>query len=188
MQFRNLVLSATLALPLLGWAPAMQTPGLSRGESGLRVVIEGRGEFIIRLRDDKAPQAAGRIQSLAKDGFYDGQRFFKVVKQPKPFLVQLGDPNSKTKAMDDPSLGTYQSGTRIPYENSGLKHERGSVGLARLSENRNSGDSQFYIMLDSAPFLDGQYTVFGSVVSGMDVVNRIELGDRVARVQAISGQ
>lgn len=182
---RSLMLLAVISIPLFGFGPSPQAAGLARGQVGIRVSIEGKGDVIIRLAEDKAPQATARIRKLAADGFYDAQRFFKVVRQPKPFLVQCGDPNSRSKSMDDSSLGTYSSGVKVPYENSGLKHERGAVGLARLADNKNSGDSQFYIMLDSAPFLDGQYTVFGSVVSGMDVVNRIELGDKISRVSVV---
>lgn len=175
--------TAALSLGLLAMLPGF-APSTPRADANptLRVVVEGKGTIVIRLHADKAPNASNRIRSLASDGFYDGQRFFKVTRQPRPFLVQMGDPNSRTLAMDDPSLGTWRSGTRIAYESSGLKHVRGAVGLARLPDNRNSGDTQFYIMLDSAPFLDGQYTVFGMVESGMDVVDKIELGDRITRV------
>ena len=174
-----------VAIPLMGFGPSPQAAGLARGQVGIKVSVEGKGDIVIRLAEDKAPQACARIRKLAGDSFYDGQRFFKVVRQPKPFLVQCGDPNSRNKPMDDSSLGTYSSGTKVPYENSGLKHERGAVGLARLADNKNSGDSQFYIMLDNAPFLDGQYTVFGNVVSGMDVVNNIQLGDKITRVSVV---
>lgn len=185
---RRSILLIPAFLLIAGFAPAPQAPGLKAGETGLRVQIEGKGEVVIFMDAAKAPQAVARIRSLASDGFYDGQRFFRVVRQPRPFLVQVGDPNSRTKPMDDPSLGTYQSGTRVPFENSGLKNVRGAVGLARLAENRNSGDSQFYILLDDAPFLDGQYTVFGRVVSGMEVVDKIELGDKVRSVTVVSGR
>lgn len=173
-------------IPLLGLTPEPQAAGLARGQVGLRLSIEGKGDVIIRLEEVKAPQATARIKKLASEQFYDGQRFFKVVKQPKPFLVQCGDPNSRTKPMDDSALGTWSSGTRIPYEANDLKHGRGAVGLARLSSNKNTGDSQFYIMLDNAPFLDGQYTVFGQVVSGMEVVDKITLGDKIKSVSVVS--
>ena len=175
-----------VSLPLMGLAPEPQAAGLSRGQVGLRVSIEGKGDVVIRLDEGKAPQACARIKSLAAGQFYDGQKFFKVVKQPKPFLVQCGDPNSRTKPMDDSSLGTWSSGTKIPYEPNDLKHVRGAVGLARLSSNKNTGDSQFYIMLDNAPFLDSQYTVFGQVVSGMDIVDKIALGDKIRSVSVVS--
>ncbi len=148
----------------------------------LRLQIEGKGEVVIALRPSEAPLTSARDMSLADEGFYNGQRFHKVVKTPKPFLVQIGDPNSKTKPATDPSLGSYQSGTKIPMEKNQLKHLRGAVGFARLDADRNSGDTQFYILLGDYGFLDGQYTVFGNVTQGMDVVDRIAQGDRMTRV------
>ncbi len=183
---RLLPVLVVATVPLLGFAPEPQAAGLSRGQVGLRIIIEGKGDVVIRLEEGKAPQATARIKNLASGQFYDGQRFFKVVRQPKPFLVQCGDPNSRSKPMDDPSLGSWSSGTKVPYEANDLKHVRGAVGLARLSSNKNTGDSQFYIMLDNAPFLDGQYTVFGQVVSGMDVVDKIALGDKIRSVAVVS--
>jgi cyclophilin family peptidyl-prolyl cis-trans isomerase len=177
--------SATIVLSLACAGMPWQSSPLVAGESGIKMVVEGKGEIIIKFYGKEAPEASKRILKLAKDGFYDAQTFFKVVKSPRPFLVQFGDPNSKSKPADDPSLGTYASGTKIAYENSGFKHVRGAVGLARLPENRNTGDTQFYIMLDSAPFLDGQYTVFGNVVKGMEVVDKISQGDKVTTVSAI---
>lgn len=102
-------------------------------------------------------------------------------------MARTGDPNSKTKKMGDPSLGTYSTGTKIPYEETGFKHVEGAVGMGRLPEDKNSGDCQFYIMLGQSGFLDGQYTVFGQVVSGLDVLRKIELGDRITSVSVVKG-
>lgn len=172
-----MILSALLAVSLtsIGSPAPVAVPSL-------RLQIEGKGEIVITLRPSEAPLTCARVISLAEDGFYTGQRFHKVVKTPKPFLIQIGDPNSKTKPATDPSLGSYQSGTKIPMEKNQLKHLRGAVGFARLDADRNSGDTQFYILLGDYGFLDGQYTVFGNVTQGMDVVDRIAQGDRMTRV------
>lgn len=172
-----MILSALLAVSLtsIGSPAPVADPSL-------RLQIEGKGEIVITLRPSEAPLTCARVISLAEDGFYTGQRFHKVVKTPKPFLIQIGDPNSKTKPATDPSLGSYQSGTKIPMEKNQLKHLRGAVGFARLDADRNSGDTQFYILLGDYGFLDGQYTVFGNVTQGMDVVDRIAQGDRMTRV------
>ncbi|MBN8691514.1 MAG: peptidylprolyl isomerase [Armatimonadetes bacterium] len=179
---RNLLLLSSVIL-----VTSANSALMPRAESlTLQIKMESGGTIAIKLNSTGAPKAVERITSLAKSGFYDGQKFFKVVKSPKPFLVQFGDPNSRNKSMDDPDLGKYKTGVQVPFEDSGLKHVRGAVGLARLGENKNSGDTQFYIMLDSAPFLDGQYTVFGNVSSGMNVVDGIKPGDTVVSVKVVS--
>lgn len=148
--------------------------------------IAGRGSVYIKLHTKEAPKTTSQIIRLVQNGFYNGQRFFKVDKSPKPFLVQTGDPASRDAGnIGKPTLGTGGSGTRVAYEDSGFLNETGAVGLSTMPNNRDSGDSQFYILLGNFPFLDGSYTVFGKVVQGMDVVNRIERGDVItsARIQ-----
>ncbi len=147
----------------------------------LRLQIAGKGTIVIRLYPDKAPKAVAHIAKLAKDGFYDGLRFHRVEKTPRPYLVQVGDPQSRDGKLDAADMGTKGTGVKIPYENSGLTNLVGAVGLARLGENRDSGDSQFYILLGAQSFLDGNYTVFGKVVDGMEVVQKIEKGDRIEK-------
>ena len=154
----------------------------------LRIAVEGRGNIVIKLFTREAPKTTAQIIRLAKQGFYDGQRFHKVVRSPKPFIIQLGAPGSRSKSMDDASLANEGSGSTVPYEDSGYKHnEVGMVGLAAPQNNRNGGDSQFYILLDPNTFLDGNYTVFGKVVQGMDILNKIEKGDRVVSVTVVGG-
>lgn len=157
------------------------------GQTALVLSIEGRGQVAILLHTKEAPKTTTQIIKLAQSGFYDGQKFFRVVKSPKPFLVQTGDPASKTKSADDPSLGSGGSGTRVPYEESGFPNVEGAVGLSALPKDRDSGDSQFYILIGPAKFLDGSYTVFGKVVSGMDIVRAIELGDKVTSATIVRG-
>ncbi len=157
------------------------------GETALILDIKNRGQVAILLFTKQAPKTTSQIIRLASDGFYNGQKFFKVVKQPRPFLIQTGDPGTKNKAIDDPKIGQGGSGTRVPYEDSGIPNVEGSVGLSTLPNDRDSGDSQFYILLGPAKFLDGSYTVFGKVVSGMDVVRSVELGDQVTSASIIRG-
>ncbi len=158
------------------------------GESVLRLEIEGRGNVFILLHTKQAPRTTAHISRLAQQGFYNGQRFHEVIRSPRPYLVRLGDPLSKDASkLDDAAMGSGGSGARIPYENSGLSHEAGAVGLATLRDDKNAGDSQFYIMLAPAKFLDGNYTVFGKVVAGMEVVGRVQKGDVVVSVRVVSG-
>lgn len=157
------------------------------GQTALVLDIQKRGQIVILLHTDKAPKTTAQVIRLAQSGFYNGQKFFKVVKEPRPFLIQTGDPASRTKPMGDSSLGTGGSGTKVPYEDSGFANEPGAVGLSTLPNDRDSGDSQFYILLGPARFLDGSYTVFGKVVSGMDVVRAVELGDLVTSATIVRG-
>lgn len=154
------------------------------GETALKVTVEGRGSFFVKLHTREAPRTTAHILGLVRRQFYDGQRFHRVVRQPRPYLVQIGDPASRN---DVESAGSGGSGARIPFEDSGYKHVTGAVALAALTGEKDQGDSQFYIMLAPAGFLDGNYTVFGQVVQGMDVVQRIQRGDRVSAVTVLGG-
>lgn len=153
----------------------------------MKIDVKGKGEVVIELFTKEAPRTTSHIISLAESGFYNNQKFFRVMKDPRPFLVLFGDPGTKTKSMDDESLGTGGSGTRIAYEESGKQNVKGAVGLSTLPRDKDSGDSQFYILLDNKPFLNGSYTVFGRVTKGMEIVERIEVGDQVTSVTIVRG-
>jgi len=152
------------------------------GETVMRLAVEGRGNVFILLHTKQAPRTTARIVSLVNDGFYNGQRVFRAEKSPRPFMIQMGDPNTKTKNLEDASIGSGGSGIKIPYEDSGFTSDEGAVGLATIPGDKNSGDSQFFILLSRARFLDGNYTVFGQVVAGMEVVKKMERGDRIVGV------
>jgi peptidylprolyl isomerase len=122
------------------------------------------GRVVIQLRPDVAPKTVTRIKELARQGFYDGTPFHRVIPD---FMAQGGDPTG---------TGTGGSGRRLEAEFSAVKHQRGSVSMARSSDV-NSADSQFFICFAPAPHLDGQYTVFGQVIEGMEFVDRIKKGD-----------
>jgi peptidylprolyl isomerase len=122
------------------------------------------GRVVIQLRPDVAPKTVARIKELVRQGFYDGTPFHRVIAN---FMAQGGDPKG---------TGTGGSGKRLEAEFSALKHVRGTVSMARGSDV-NSADSQFFICFAPAPHLDGQYTIFGQVIQGMEFVDRIKKGD-----------
>lgn len=157
------------------------------GETTLRIQVEGRGNIFIKLFTKLAPKTTAHIIKLAGDGFYNGQKFHRVERRPKPYLVWFGDPQTKTLDLEDPLIGSGGSGIQVPFEATHLSHEEGAVGLARALNDRDSGDSQFYLVLEPAKFLDDNYCVFGKVVSGLSVMHRLEKGDRVVSVSVVRG-
>ncbi len=125
------------------------------------------GDVVIALRPDKAPKHVARIKELVRQGFYNGLTFHRVISG---FMAQTGDPKGN---------GTGGSGVKLPAEFNDLPHLRGAVSMARSSDP-NSADSQFFIVFDTSSYLDGQYTVWGQVVSGMECVDKIKRGSRLA--------
>ena len=115
------------------------------------------------------------------------QKFYKVIRSPKPYLVQIGDPLTKDRDVDSPGIGTHGSGSTVPYEDTGFSHTAGAVGLGTLQDQHDTGDCHFYILMEPQKFLDGTYTVFGQVVAGMDVVGKVQLGDKVTSATILVG-
>ncbi len=126
-------------------------------------------------QDDAAPKHVENFKKLARDGFYDGTAFHRVIPG---FMIQGGDPNSKDD--DRSNDGTGGPGYTIDAEFSSIKHERGILSMARSSDP-NSAGSQFFICVADAAFLDGKYSVFGKVIEGMDVVDKIVSAPRDQR-------
>ena len=127
--------------------------------------LDSGGDVVIRLRPDLAPGHVERIRELAQEGFYDGVVFHRVIDG---FMAQGGDPT-----------GTGMGGSDKPdlkAEFSREPHVRGAASMAR-AQNPNSANSQFFICLDDARFLDGQYTVWGEVVEGMEHVDALPKGE-----------
>jgi peptidylprolyl isomerase len=176
------VLALLLAFAALTTSLAQAGRG-GQADVRMTVAVEGRGNIVIKLYTREAPKACAHIMQLARQGYYNGQRFFRVTRSPRPYIAQVGDPASRN-GVDDPNVGSGGTGARIPFEDSGHSNDRYAVGLAALlSKDRDSGDSQFYIVLgDGNKFLDGSYTVFGTVIAGKDVVDRLEKGDRITAV------
>ena len=129
-----------------------------------------RGRVVVEMRPDLAPRHVARIRELARAGFYDGLTFHRVIEG---FMAQGGDPAGN---------GTGGSGRKIPAEFSPpdvAKHLRGTVSMAR-ARNPDSADSQFFICFQPAPFLDGQYTIWGQVTEGMEHIDALKRGEPVS--------
>jgi peptidyl-prolyl cis-trans isomerase B (cyclophilin B) len=129
------------------------------------------GDITVEFLPEVAPNHVNNFIELARSGFYDGTKFHRVIPG---FMIQGGDPNSK---QDDRRLhGTGGSGKNVKAEFSKTPHTRGVLSAAR-SANPDSASSQFFIMVADAPHLDGQYSAFGKVVSGIEVVDKIVAED-----------
>ncbi len=182
---RRLAIIALVALlaallPVSGWitagiaqqptkpAPAAPTGGKKVKQTAV-ITMEKGGEINIEFFPEDAPKTVENFVTLAKKGFYDGLTFHRV--EPN-FVVQGGDPKGN---------GTGGPGYTIKDEFNKQKHVRGVLAMAR-TQAPNSAGSQFYITLAPAHFLDGQYTVFGRVTSGMEVVDKIRVGDKMMSV------
>jgi peptidyl-prolyl cis-trans isomerase B (cyclophilin B) len=190
-----------------------QTPCLQ----GTAVVslLTSKGEVRIQLEGPAAPLTAGNFVDLVNRGAYNGTVFHRVVREPVPFVVQGGDPQSANPKVpaSQYGMGSYMdpaSGESrlIPLEiklqneptprydepltalgairQLALVHQRGAVAMAR-SNAPNSASAQFYIALQALPELDGRYAVFGRVVQGMEVVDRIQQGDKLTKASLIEG-
>jgi peptidylprolyl isomerase len=137
------------------------------------------GRVVIKLRADIAPKHAERIKQLAREKFYDNVPFHRVIAG---FMAQTGD----GQRGDGTGGSKYPN---LPAEFSNVPFKRGIVGMARKGGDNNSANSQFFIMFTDYPSLNGQYTVIGEVVSGMEVVDKIKKGepvtdpDRIVRMQ-----
>jgi peptidylprolyl isomerase len=165
-----------LALVLLAAKPAPEpnaaplpviAPAEIAANPANRLILQlsNGGTVVIQLRPDAAPNHVQRIQTLVRQGFYDGTIFHRVIPG---FMAQGGDPT-----------GTGEGGSKLPdlkAEFNSLPHLRGTVAAARTADNVDTANSQFYIMFAPNSSLDGQYTVFGRVISGMDVVDQIAPG------------
>lgn len=174
---------ALLALVMLGgWgataaaadkAPAVQ----SSVDKGPKVIIKTKlGEIEIKLFPDKAPKHVENFLKLAKSGFYNGTIFHRVIPG---FMIQGGDPN--TKDLNKKELyGMGGPGHSVKAEFNDMPHKRGIVSMAR-SNDPDSAGSQFFIVVEDSPFLDGKYTAFAQVVKGLGVADKIVNQPRDAR-------
>jgi len=146
------------------------------------VIETARGTIRCTLFEKEAPKTVANFVDLAKKGYYDGTTFHRVIKD---FMIQGGDPLSKTLAPGSPRLGTGGPGYTIPDELVGNphKHSTGALSMAKTAAP-NSGGSQFFITHRATPHLDGVHTVFGHVVGPDDqkVVNAIQGNDKVVKV------
>lgn len=197
---------------------AMAAPNLANlprleGKAVVEMTVKG-SPITIELDGTDAPITAGNFADLVQKGVYDGLEFHRVVREPRPFVVQGGDPQSKDPKFDgvlgtgsytDPKTGKERlipleikpEGAKEPIygqtfssanvaQEPVLTHKRGAVAMAR-SQDPNSASSQFYFALSDLGFLDGNYAVFGYVTKGMDVVDKIKQGDRIQSAKIVSG-
>ncbi len=154
-----------LILAIAGWLTLTMNAGATDLENTLYLETKD-GRIVIELFEDKAPGHVERIKGLARDGFYDGVVFHRVIDG---FMAQTGDPT-----------GTGMGGSDKPdlkAEFNDVSHKRGIVSMARAA-NPDSANSQFFIVLEDSTFLDRQYTAFGKVTSGMEHVDAIKKGDK----------
>ncbi len=145
------------------------------------IALDRSGVIVIELFPADAPKTVENFVRLARQAFYDGQRFHRV----EDWVVQAGDPQSRTLPMDHERMGTGGPGYTITSEFNQRPHDRGAVGMAR-GDDPDSAGSQFYITRRPARGLDGQYTVFGRVTRGMDVVDRLKVGDRIKTIAIVT--
>jgi peptidylprolyl isomerase len=128
------------------------------------ILETSKGNVVVELRPDLAPNHVARIKELARQGFYDGVPFHRVIEG---FMAQTGDPTG---------TGTGGSGQKLAAEFNAEPHTRGAVSMAR-AQSPDSADSQFFICFDDAKFLDHKYTVWGRVIEGMENVDQINRGE-----------
>jgi peptidylprolyl isomerase len=155
---KNLIATLALTLALAGGA----AKGADLENTLIMQLTYGR--VVIEMRPDLAPKHVARIKELVRQGFYDGTPFHRVIEG---FMAQGGDPTG---------TGTGGSGKKLPAEFSSEKHVRGTVSMARAADP-NSADSQFFIVFQDAPWLDGKYTIWGKVTEGMEFVDKIKRGE-----------
>jgi peptidyl-prolyl cis-trans isomerase B (cyclophilin B) len=129
--------------------------------------IKGKGDIVIELYPEKAPETVANFVSLVEDGFYDGLTFHRIIPG---FMIQGGDPEGT--GMGGPGYSIKGEFADNGFEDNDLKHKRGIISMAR-SKHPDSAGSQFFIMHDDAPHLDGGYAAFGKVIKGMGVVDAI---------------
>ncbi|WP_075217940.1 peptidylprolyl isomerase [Mongoliimonas terrestris] len=155
------------------WLALTPLSALAAGPEDTLVMETTKGRVVIELKPDLAPKHVAQVKALVADKFYDGIVFHRVIPG---FMAQTGDPT-----------GTGMGGSDlpdIPAEFTAEPFERGTVGMAR-AQNPNSANSQFFIMFDEGSFLNGQYTVWGEVTEGMDVVDQIAKGEPPANPDKI---
>jgi peptidylprolyl isomerase len=167
-MIRLLAVVAALLLAAPAIAQPVTLPAGADPQNTL-VVDTTQGRIVIKLRNDIAPGHAARLKQLAREGFYNGVPFHRVITG---FMAQTGDGQN----------GNGTGGSKYPdlkAEFSNVPYKRGIVGMARKGGNNDSANSQFFIMFADGSSLNGQYTVVGEVLSGMDVVDKIKKGEPV---------
>lgn len=148
----------------------------------IEVLLDGGKKFVITTDQKNYPKTVAGINKLIKDGFYNGIRFHRV----EPWVVQWGDPVTK-KTMNDPTIGSNGSGKALPFEGGPASFTRGTVGIASTG-TKVGGDSQLFVITRDATHLNGNYAALGVVTSGMDVVDKIQIGTKVVKMRVLGGK
>ena len=147
------------------------------GLSHLKAVIKTvHGNIILKFYPKHAPNTVTRIMQLIQNGFYDGQSFHRVTPN---YVIQTGDPTG---------TGKGGSGFKLKAEFNKIQHIKGTVGMARFNDDVDSADSQFYIALTTLPHLNEKYTIFGQVVDGINVLDKIKKGNKILSISLQKNQ
>lgn len=149
--------------------PLSFSPAADAAVDEVAVIETTKGKLVLEFWPDVAPKTVANFKKLAKEGFYDGTAFHRIIKG---FMAQGGDPLTKDLSKEA-MWGTGDPGYKIPAEFNDRKHTRGVISMAR-SMDPNSAGSQFFLMLGTAPHLDNQYTAFGKVIDGEKTLAAIE--------------
>lgn len=149
----------------------------------LKVTMQTGKVIEIRMDSKNTPQTTKRIVELAKTKFYDKQRFHRV----EHWVVQWGDPASKTKEMTDSRMGSGGSGKNVPFEAGKLSFKRGTVGIASVGK-KIGGDSQLFVVKKDSDFLDGDYSACGVVEKGMETIDALKVGDRIKSIAVLAAK
>ena len=152
--------AASGAAAAVGAAPALPR---------MVITTEKYGDIVIELYPKEAPKAVARILSLVRAGFYNGLPFHRV----ESYVVQTGSVESELPPIEGEMFGVK------------LSHEDGMVGMARLPDDYDSAKTQFYICKQHLPGMNGEYTLFGKVIEGLDIVHKIKKGDRIKTIKAV---
>jgi cyclophilin family peptidyl-prolyl cis-trans isomerase len=170
-----IILIVALAAVGLYWYAYLRAPSAGSGSASpiYATVNTSKGSFEIELFSSAAPKTVANFVSLSKSGFYDNLVWHRIVDTPNPFVIQTGDPLTRNGGGDRSLWGTGGSNTSVPLEiDPSLHNDVGYLAMAHTAAS-TSATSQFYINLANNTNLDGSYTVFGKVISGMNVVDAI---------------
>ena len=167
MNLSVLAVALLLSSALFAAEENQENPPMNASNE-VAIIKTSEGDMVVQFWNDAAPNTIENFKKLARSGFYDGTIFHRIVKR---FMIQGGDPNSKDPAKES-SYGEGGPGYKIKAEFNDRSHERGVISMARSSDPDSAG-SQFFICLASVPRLDHQYTTFGKLIKGDDVLGKI---------------
>ena len=167
MKLSILAVALLLSSALFAAEENKENPPMNASNE-VAVIKTSEGDMVVQFWNDAAPNTIENFKKLARSGFYDGTIFHRIVKG---FMIQGGDPNSKDLGKES-SYGEGGPGYKIKAEFNDRSHEHGVISMARSSDPDSAG-SQFFICLASVPRLDHQYTIFGRLIKGDDVLEKI---------------